>query len=259
MGVNRPMLVMLRHASDKGLIFDHVKNLKGKKINGVQCFVSSQLPEAANENKRYINNTLFHNKKQPASKKLPLTVKFGQLHYKGKPMEKKVRPPSPFDMLSLLDPEIDALNDLKFSKGVPEEEHESMFHSYAISVTNHTEVNRAYKSLRLRHGQATHVSCAYKLRSVAPPYNEGGCDDDEHGAVRNMLPLLQDNNMENVAVFVIRYFGGIKLGPKRFDIIRKVAASALTGWQVDTRSAPAGPNNGWGEDANSSHDEEEAS
>lgn len=247
-GANRPMLVMLRHAADKSTIFEHVKNLKGQKVNGVQCFVSSQLPEVANENKRFVNNAMFLNKKQPASCKLPLTVKYGQLHYKGKPLEKKVRPPTPFDMLSMMDPEIDALNDLQFSKGVHEEEQESMFHGYTISVTNHTEINQAYKSLRLKHGQATYISCAYKLRSVPPLYNEGGCDDNEHGASRSMLPLLQEANMENVAVFVVRHFGGIKLGPKRFDIIRKVAASALTGWQVDTRSVPDQQNNGWGDE-----------
>lgn len=256
-GSARPMLVMLRHARDKEIIFEHVQNLKGKKINNVQCFVAPQLPEAANEKRREINNAMYKNKKLPAKEKLALSVKQGQLLLKGKPVEIKVKRPTPFQMMSLSDPEIDQLNDMTFAKGVPEEESESMFHGYAISVTNHQEINQAYKSLMLRHGQASHISCIYRLRSVAPPYKEGGYDDGEFGAMRNVLPILQDGNLENVAVFVIRYFGGVKLGPRRFELIKKVATSALTGWQVELRSTPQNDLNGWGSDVQPTHSENE--
>lgn len=237
-GKARPMLVMLRHFSDKARIFENVGNLKGVKQNGMQCFVSAQLPEVANEKRRFINSKMSANKNKHGKNKLPLTVKQGQLLFKNQPLKTKVHPPSPRDMVRLRGDELDQINAIPLHKGVHEESQDNFFVGYATSVTNHSKINDAYKKMKLLHGEATHIACAFKLRSVAAPYDEGGCDDDEHGASRILLQLIQEGRHTNVAVFMVRYYSGIKLGPLRFDLMKKVVASAIVGWQVSFQGNP---------------------
>lgn len=242
-GNKRAMLVSLRHTNDKTAIFQKVGNLKGQKQDGIQCFVSSQLPEEANEKRRNISAAMFENKKKPASQRMPLSVKQGTLMFNNKPIEQKVQPPTPGQLLRLSDSDLEQLEGIKMAKGLHEEQDENMFVAYATSVTNHSEINQAYKKMRLMHGEATHVACAYKLRSVKAPYNQGGADDGEHGATRNMLQVLQDGDLNNIAVFMVRYFSGVKLGPRRFKLIKTVMSAAITAWQVSQQD-----NTGWGDE-----------
>ena len=56
--------------------------------------------------------------------------------------------------------------------------------------------------------------------------NQDAVDDGEHGAGRNLLNYLKKNNLYNTAIFVVRYFGGAKIGPLRYQIIIDVAKDA---------------------------------
>lgn len=257
-GSPKQMLVSLRHAADKGCIFQHVGNLKGQKVNGVHCFVSNHLPEAANEKRRVVGAVMSKNKKKGAKHRLPYSVKKGNLMFNERPVEQKVRVPLPGEMLRLTEPEIDDLNNLKISNGLHEERHDNTFHGFAISATTHSEVNQAYRKLKLMHGQASHIACAYSLRSVKPPYNAGGVDDGEHGASRVMLQLLQEGNLNNIAVFMVRYYSGIKLGPLRFDLMKQVTSTAITAWQVSLQDKDTDPNNSWNQMQESEEQDEEA-
>lgn len=231
-GKLRPVLVTLRHWSDKALIFSHVSNLKGLKQDGVTVFVTSQLPEALSEKRRKINSCMAANKKRPAAQKLPYSVKQGELLFRNKPITPKVAPPTPRQLLKLTDPEIEDINAIKLTEGVIEEYGDCTFRAYAVSASTHQEVNEAYKKMKLMHGEATHIACAYNLKKVPPPYNIDGCDDSEYGAARVLLQQIQEEGVADVAVFMVRYFGGKKLGPVRFDLIKKVSTSAIILWQV---------------------------
>ena len=63
---------------------------------------------------------------------------------------------------------------------------------------------------------------AYNLRNAS-----GNQDDDEFGASSKILQQLKEEHPLNIAVFVVRDFGGTKLGRKRFDIILQVAKQAI--------------------------------
>lgn len=231
-GQSRAMLVTLRHNSDKGLIFDHVGNLKGKKVNGVQCFVSSHLPEEANEKRRKINTIMAENKKKPMARKLPISVKAGKLLYKGEPVGTKIQVPAPARLMKLSDSELEALNQIPMVQGGYEEQEESTFTAYATQVSCFQDVDMAYQRMRLSHGQAHHIACAYRMEKVPEMFREDGCDDGEFRAARVLLQSLREMQVNNVAVFMIRYYGGVKLGPKRFELMKKVAESAVRSWQV---------------------------
>lgn len=250
-GPVRPMLVILRSVADKLLIFEHVGNLKNQRVNGVQCFVSTQLPEVLNESRRKINKILADNKKKTVDKRLPFSAKQGQLLFKSKPIEAKIWVPKPSEMLKLTEADIEELNSIKLTDGPLEEKEESIFRAYAVYASTHSEVNKAYQKLKLMHGEATHIACAYNFNKVKPPYNYGGCDDGEHGASRTIAQAIKENGVTNIAVFVVQYFGGKKLGPVRFEFIKKTAASAIMMWQTN----PHGAADPWDQEQDSSNEE----
>lgn len=251
----RPMLVILRSADDKAFIFSQVGNLKNQKVDGVQCFISSQLPEALNEKRRQVNLAMSANKKKDARNKLPLTVKHGELWCNNKPVEQKVKAPTPRQMLQLTEQEIDKYNAIKLIQGNQEDEGDCTFKGFAVSASDHDEVRNAYFKLKLMHGEATHIACAYQFNKVKPPYDQGGCDDGEYGASRTLQQAIASAGVNNVAVFMVRFYGGKKLGPLRFELMRKVIDSALILWQVSPQESLPTDQDPWYPENHSSDEE----
>ncbi len=87
----------------------------------------------------------------------------------------------------------------------------SKFISYAVSVTSEKEVKEFLINLKKEHSDATHICYAYVLYS---PTMEKCSDDGEPSgtAGKPILDVIKRNNLSNVFVAVVRYFGGIKLG-----------------------------------------------
>ena len=52
-------------------------------------------------------------------------------------------------------------------------------------------------------------------------------DDGEHGAGKGLSHLLRVTQSEDVCVVVTRWFGGVHLGPRRFQCINNAARDAL--------------------------------
>ncbi len=98
-----------------------------------------------------------------------------------------------------------------FTKQIELIEKKSRFLGYLLENTNMQEINEALEFLRREHKKATHICYAYKLTS---PFAEKAVDDGEPGgtAGRPILNVLQKKNLSNICVFIVRYFGGIKLG-----------------------------------------------
>ena len=93
--------------------------------------------------------------------------------------------------------------------------------------------------------RATHTISAHRVRTPSAAKMIGevlyeDCDDDgEIAAGRRLLHLLQVMNVWNVLVIVSRWYGGVKLGPDRFNIINDVAREAVVkgGWTQSKRSS----------------------
>lgn len=73
---------------------------------------------------------------------------------------------------------------------------------------------RAYLSqLRDEHPHATHIAYAYKIRDQEDLRIKFSDDGEPSGtAGKPILNHLEGSDLINAAIFVIRYFGGIKLG-----------------------------------------------
>lgn len=90
-------------------------------------------------------------------------------------------------------------------------EKKSKFIGYLFHCKNVEEVQAALSKLKTEHKKATHICYAYSLKN---PFLEKAVDDGEPGgtAGRPILSVLQKKGAKDVCVFVVRYFGGIKLG-----------------------------------------------
>ncbi len=90
-------------------------------------------------------------------------------------------------------------------------EKKSKFIGYLFECKNTDDVSQALEELRKEHKKATHICYAYSLSN---PFLEKTVDDGEPGgtAGRPILSVIQKKGVTNACVFVVRYFGGIKLG-----------------------------------------------
>ena len=86
----------------------------------------------------------------------------------------------------------------------------SRFLAYAVPVTTPAEAEGALDRLRREHHTARHVPYAYRLRSGESRASDDG--EPSGSAGRPILSLLEGEDLGDVLVAVVRYFGGVKFG-----------------------------------------------
>lgn len=101
--------------------------------------------------------------------------------------------------------------DMEFARVVEYVEKKSRFFGYLLLCEKVDEVENALKFLWKEHKKATHICYAYSLKS---PFLEKAVDDGEPSSTagRPILSVIQKKGKNDVCVFVVRNFGGIKLG-----------------------------------------------
>ena len=99
----------------------------------------------------------------------------------------------------------------------------SKFIGYSFFCENVEMANEYVKAIRAEHKKATHVCFAYIVNS-----NEKASDDGEPQGTAGIpiLDVLKKQKLENVLAFVVRYFGGIKLGAG--GLVRAYSETAST-------------------------------
>lgn len=85
----------------------------------------------------------------------------------------------------------------------------SRFITYLKPMEKLEDFKTELKEIRKKHYDATHVCYAYIIEGT-----KKANDDGEPGGTAGMpiLNVLEKRGVENIAAFVVRYFGGIKLG-----------------------------------------------
>lgn len=89
----------------------------------------------------------------------------------------------------------------------------SKFIGYVFDISSKEDVKKYELMLRKEHKKSTHICHAYSFYSTQS-HNLGFSDDGEPSgtAGRPIARAIELKKLENVVVFVIRYYGGIKLG-----------------------------------------------
>ena len=95
----------------------------------------------------------------------------------------------------------------------------SKFYSFIYSITSHKDIKEHLNFLKIKYSDASHICYAYRLFNGFTLLNEINTNDfsTDAGEPRGssgppILKILRRHNMVNVVVFVVRYFGGTKLG-----------------------------------------------
>ena len=116
---------------------------------------------------------------------------------------------------------------MNFIKTVEIIEKKSKFYGYLLECEKEDEIKDALDVLKKEHKKATHICWAGRMKS---PFFEKAVDDGEPSgtAGRPILSVLQKQERQNVCAFVVRYFGGVKLGAGGLvRIYAKVTAELL--------------------------------
>ena len=106
----------------------------------------------------------------------------------------------------------------------------STFLGHAVRATSPAQARRRIRQL-LRSDRrilnATHNVSAWRIRGDGPASYQDCDDDGETAAGGRVLRLLQLMDVWDVAVVVTRWYGGVKLGPRRFGVINQAAKDAI--------------------------------
>ena len=85
----------------------------------------------------------------------------------------------------------------------------SRFITYLYELDSENKIDDIINTLKFEHKKATHICYAYNINGKVKIN-----DDKEPKGTAGMpiFSVIQKNNLNNVMIVVVRYFGGIKLG-----------------------------------------------
>jgi len=88
----------------------------------------------------------------------------------------------------------------------------SKFIAYLLPLNNEEDFKPLLANLRKEHKKARHIVYAYRVGMKSKSSDDG---EPKGTAGHPLLELLYKKELTNVALLVVRYFGGTKLGASR--------------------------------------------
>jgi uncharacterized YigZ family protein len=101
----------------------------------------------------------------------------------------------------------------------------SKFLSFAIPVCDAEEIKEILKDFRKKYHDARHVCYAYMLGPERTEFRANDDGEPSGTAGRPILGQINSNNLTNILIVVVRYFGGILLGTGGLITAYKEAAA----------------------------------
>lgn len=100
--------------------------------------------------------------------------------------------------------------------------------AYAIPVLSADEVKAEIEKLRKEYYDARHVCWAYMLGADRKDFRANDDGEPSGTAGKPILGQINSNELTNILIAVVRYFGGIKLGTSGLIVAyREAAAEAI--------------------------------
>lgn len=104
----------------------------------------------------------------------------------------------------------------------------SKFYAFAYPVESEAEVKRLLEDVRNVYHDARHHCCAYRIGCDGQKWRASDDGEPSGSAGRPILGQIDSASLSDVAVIVVRYFGGIKLGvPGLISAYKAACADAL--------------------------------
>ena len=119
-------------------------------------------------------------------------------------------------------------------------EKRSRFLSFAIPVRTPEEVKAQVEACRKKYYDARHVCWAYMLGADRTTFRANDDGEPSSTAGKPILGQINANELTDILVIVVRYFGGIKLGTSGLIVAyRSAAAEAIAAAEVEERTVDA--------------------
>lgn len=113
----------------------------------------------------------------------------------------------------------------------------SKFFAYSFPILSETEVEAAIDSLKSKHSKAGHFCYAWQMGESYEHFRVNDDGEPSNSAGMPILGQLQNFEMTNTLVVVVRYFGGTKLGVGGLISAYKTAAKmALESSNIITKT-----------------------
>jgi Uncharacterized conserved protein len=103
-------------------------------------------------------------------------------------------------------------------------EQRSKFISYAVPVSTPEEVKEIVDAFRKQYYDARHVCWAYMLGADRQQFRANDDGEPSSTAGKPILGVINSNELTNILIVVIRYFGGVKLGTSGLIVAYRAAA-----------------------------------
>ncbi|MDR3246949.1 MAG: YigZ family protein, partial [Prevotellaceae bacterium] len=117
----------------------------------------------------------------------------------------------------------------------------SRFISFAYPVTSEEEVKQHLQELKKKYYDARHHCYAYRLGVTGESWRAVDDGEPSGTAGKPILGQLLSNNLTNIVVFVVRYFGGVKLGvPGLISAYRSATADSIQNAEIIEEEDKAG-------------------
>lgn len=222
---NRPIVAhctsdLRRYIMNNAPILKHRSNEQGAKF-----YVNPQLPEAISEQRREMRQIINEQKKKeedlPQGSKSTFVVRNDKLFINGQLRRKKITPPQ-IQQLFPDEKEQGEIAKIKMRFFHTQPEKGSDFRVAVLKTDSYDILHKAYIKMFQKYPSADHIAVASIIKG-----EEAYHDNGEFGSGYRILRCLKQAKVQDTVVFLVRYFGGTHLGPRRFTIIMDLVNSAL--------------------------------
>lgn len=116
-------------------------------------------------------------------------------------------------------------------------EKRSRFISYAVPVRSTEEVKEWINTYRKKYYDARHICWAYMLGTERKEFRVNDDGEPSSTAGKPILGQINSNELTDILIVVIRYFGGIELGTSGLIVAyRTAAAEAIAAATIEERT-----------------------
>ncbi|MDR0413295.1 MAG: IMPACT family protein [Dysgonamonadaceae bacterium] len=108
-------------------------------------------------------------------------------------------------------------------------EQRSKFLSFALPVQTPEQAKEVVAGYRKQYYDARHVCWAYVLGAARTQFRVNDDGEPSSTAGKPILGVIHSNGLTDVLILVVRYFGGVKLGPSGLIAAYRAAAQDAVG------------------------------
>ena len=222
----KSVVITFNSASERRRIFAVKKNLQHfEGVNGQAIYLNEYLPPSTSEKRKRERDIKKLGQNSDPVVKTEYTDKgftVGSSIYR-----KMVTCPPPTALLELEPDELDRILTLDVVRGEQIKVEDSIFLAYSADIKSFQQARDVYLKIKLMHARARYIACSYMLPGQPIWRNQDFDDNEDYGAGRSILQWMQNNDLINKAIYVVRFCGRNKLGAKRLTSYVNAACSVM--------------------------------